>query len=499
VSAIVAIIVLLSLSVESASNDFPNLDLCGPEKANKYSGPELKNPKDQDAVEDYVHECYRNELLFADTEMATTQAKWLLSSKSEVAAAAGKQLEEAIESIKTKKTEALARWDGTVCKTKFSALSKDAKAAWNAVKDYLDYLVEVNPGKVDPSDDIRMESNGKKPKVPTAPKASTPPKAPTPPKASTSPKASTPPKAPTPPTGLVSNKDHSKLKRFSQHMQSSAAADAAFVEEEEQLLQKDNLPVNAYTWPSRTIPFCWDGAVTFGQKFWIWLAKGRLWLNTAVNFRRVACNAAGHKIKFGVHGGNPDSWVGLMNEDNAGNGARFGGAVILAGTPAAAPPPPGVAPASTFQLVRWNTDFSHISAAHEITHTLGFGHTHQRQDRANYITINPNGVGANWATNMGLSPTASVPGSIYDYNSIMHYSKAQSAVAYNAGTAAHVNWVNQHGFVVHNAYMGSFAALTNVNEALHPYYGHRWFTGQRTWISSGDVRVINAVYSGLPA
>ena len=62
-------------------------------------------------------------------------------------------------------------------------------------------------------------------------------------------------------------------------------------------------------------------------------------------------------------------------------------------------------------------------AVHEILHTLGLWHEHQRPDRDDYITIHKDNIKQWSSPNFDISPDNTVHHTSfpYDYSSVMHY------------------------------------------------------------------------------
>ena len=75
---------------------------------------------------------------------------------------------------------------------------------------------------------------------------------------------------------------------------------------------------------------------------------------------------------------------------------------------------------NTIRIVSWGSD---IVIAHEIFHSLGFFHQHQRPDRNNYVqVIDGNICPANFEANFPIEGDATVTANIpYDFESMMHY------------------------------------------------------------------------------
>lgn len=75
---------------------------------------------------------------------------------------------------------------------------------------------------------------------------------------------------------------------------------------------------------------------------------------------------------------------------------------------------------NTIRMVSW---WNEIIIAHEIFHSLGFFHQHQRPDRNNYVqviqgNICPDNFEANFPIETDATVTANIP---YDFQSMMHY------------------------------------------------------------------------------
>ncbi|HWD19609.1 MAG TPA: M12 family metallopeptidase [Verrucomicrobiae bacterium] len=73
------------------------------------------------------------------------------------------------------------------------------------------------------------------------------------------------------------------------------------------------------------------------------------------------------------------------------------------------------------------TSWNHATVCHELGHTLGLLHEHQRFDRDNYVTILSNNVEAGELGNFVLLPNSRTNGP-YDFLSVMHYSRSSFSI-----------------------------------------------------------------------
>lgn len=98
----------------------------------------------------------------------------------------------------------------------------------------------------------------------------------------------------------------------------------------------------------------------------------------------------------------------------------------------------------TMSIVSWNSQFTII---HELMHTVGVYHEHQRSDRNAFVTINCGNVmggcnGGNVMTNFAIVGDAVSMGP-YDFDSVMHYSQCAFTSATNCPTSGVTINVNQ--------------------------------------------------------
>jgi len=83
---------------------------------------------------------------------------------------------------------------------------------------------------------------------------------------------------------------------------------------------------------------------------------------------------------------------------------------------------------------------------HELGHTLGFNHEHQRYDRDEYITILDDNIRSGYERNFNIIPQYDLSGNIYsqtyssyDYESVMHYPERSFGIN-NSIVFFTINW-----------------------------------------------------------
>lgn len=174
-------------------------------------------------------------------------------------------------------------------------------------------------------------------------------------------------------------------------------------------------------WPTKNIPYCfhgndWDLLSIFNMI----IALRTLNSKTNVNFHPVDCNAHGHKLRLHFTANEACSWVGVVKESatNMNSAVYFASALTSWGMAGdlrhSIPWVPK--PAKTHQTLQYDAKRGdHLTAAHELMHTLGFEHMHMRSDRHLFVTVSRNTDTANCAKS-----TASTFGR-YNFESIMHY------------------------------------------------------------------------------
>lgn len=70
---------------------------------------------------------------------------------------------------------------------------------------------------------------------------------------------------------------------------------------------------------------------------------------------------------------------------------------------------------------------------HEMLHTLGVYHQHNRPHRETYVRIHTENIGSTPGTleNFKIRPEANIFETAYDYRSVMHYGKTVSILYVN--------------------------------------------------------------------
>ena len=142
----------------------------------------------------------------------------------------------------------------------------------------------------------------------------------------------------------------------------------------------------ATPWPGGVVPYSFNPNVTAA--------------NQAVAIDAMAEIAAASNITFVARSTQPN-YIDFTNStgNNSYVGMIGGGQVI--------------------NIYNWNYRFI---VCHEILHSLGFWHEHQRPDRDTYVTIQSANFASTYANNFTIMSTASTHGTVYDFDSVMHYS-----------------------------------------------------------------------------
>eukprot|EP00111_Clytia_hemisphaerica_P008715 TCONS_00025486-protein len=189
-------------------------------------------------------------------------------------------------------------------------------------------------------------------------------------------------------------------------------------------------------WP-QTVPYFIDSSIQSTIEPYIRAAIAEIEQNTCVSFQEYnEMNSPKNFIRFSTGAG-----FSAFKGKQTGPGYDWTGQIIAIPSPCV------------------NCEGSTI---HEILHTLGFVHTHQRSDRDNYVTINNANIQPGRQSNFDIVPGANT-GS-FDYDSIMAYK----------GEA----WSSNGGVTIQ---------ATDASKQNN--------MGQRNGLSVGDIQKINALYN----
>jgi hypothetical protein len=140
--------------------------------------------------------------------------------------------------------------------------------------------------------------------------------------------------------------------------------------------------------------------------------------------------------------------------------------------------------ARTLTMNVWN---NRRTITHEIGHSLGAKHEHQRPDRNNYVSVNTSILSPN--VSLGdYNPDNSMavyPDQFYDYGSIMHYT--QNAGLASGQTGPVISILDPDAFAVWQTAMGTVDSLSHWDKTtmsfMYPESNWRFLDGgtQATW------------------
>lgn len=120
-----------------------------------------------------------------------------------------------------------------------------------------------------------------------------------------------------------------------------------------------------------------------------------------------------------------------------------------------------------------NCQRRHGTILHEIGHAIGFWHEQSRPDRDYFVTINTDNIKDGREHNFRKRQTINYQGEIYDYGSVMHYSKR----AFSKGSMETIS-VNDNA--------GASQAYMNQGSPT---------LGQRVALSESDLKQVNRLYN----
>jgi hypothetical protein len=116
--------------------------------------------------------------------------------------------------------------------------------------------------------------------------------------------------------------------------------------------------------------------------------------------------------------------------------------------------------------------------AHEIGHVLGLGHEHSRQDRGKFIRVLWDNLNDKTQFCRGIWNDATRPNTIYDYDSIMHYSPLQDVVKASDCKVKHED--KCYSFIPSSEKLPLWPKSPKI--------------GQWDHLSSSDIEAVNALY-----
>ncbi len=154
---------------------------------------------------------------------------------------------------------------------------------------------------------------------------------------------------------------------------------------------------NANLWPSGTVPYAIDAAVTQQNRDRLRAAMDEL--ETIANIHFIPRTNQSNYL-YVQNGGGNNSFVGIV-----------GGA-------------------QTVNLQSWS--FKYI-ICHELMHALGVWHEQQRADRGNFVTINYANIQSGYASNFDIRSSAA-PYGPFDFESIMLYDDCSFSLCCAAGS-----------------------------------------------------------------
>ncbi|MEZ4698629.1 MAG: M12 family metallopeptidase, partial [Rhodothermales bacterium] len=177
-------------------------------------------------------------------------------------------------------------------------------------------------------------------------------------------------------------------------------------------------------WPDGIVYYAFDASVTRQQKARFEKAVAR-W-ESAIQEVAAAMGVAS-PVTFAAATESESNYI--LVENDAGSGISGQTHVGAAG------------PAAQFRISDWSDTFT---VEHELGHTLGLIHEHQRSDRDNYIVVHLDRMGADCHRFFEVIPNA-INYSSYDLQSLMHYSTTVCArnllkptIELRAGSSANV-------------------------------------------------------------
>jgi hypothetical protein len=140
-------------------------------------------------------------------------------------------------------------------------------------------------------------------------------------------------------------------------------------------------------WPAGEIPYCYGSSFTSSEQYIIEYAMESWEKSTDIKFIKTECNV---NVVIIQRSNENCSTVGFME----------------------------------YPYIKLSNIILYI-VQHELGHTIGLPHEHQRPDRDNYITIHYENIKSSWKDQFDIFPKeywsydyTKYP---YDYNSIMHY------------------------------------------------------------------------------
>src|SRR5262245_38436612 len=138
-------------------------------------------------------------------------------------------------------------------------------------------------------------------------------------------------------------------------------------------------------------------------------------------------------------------------------------------------------------------DPSGTSLIHEMGHTIGLWHEHQREDRDSYVTVHLENVRSDKRGNFPRHVDDGSDLGAYNYESVMHYGERGFAVDYRAGTSIGGH-LSREGPAL--AATGNELHLVHIGEESNDIW-HSWSTNGEQWTM--DRRIPNQKSKAAPS
>jgi hypothetical protein len=165
--------------------------------------------------------------------------------------------------------------------------------------------------------------------------------------------------------------------------------------------------VNSY-WPNRTVYYSFDSSVKSSLRTSILGVMNEISDSSGVIFKAKTSTTKNYVVFKNAHSGKSASEVGMQGGEQD----------IIIVTP----------------------NYNNTTIHHEIFHTLGFYHEHQRSDRNNYIIVNYDLIPSNLRHNFDIVAGTNI--GPYDLSSIMHYGSLSNPSSENEALVCYLTGLN---------------------------------------------------------